>query len=156
MRVYVAAPLRQATTAHAVGLALRPEHEAVSGWHTLVLGAVASDPTRVEDRCSILRANLEDLGRADVVVALCHRGDGRATFCEVGHVLARGLPVVWVQGERGEGRNIFDAHDLVHAVIVTAGVELPSLVGLVRVALEDCRGEVTANQRRAAREAMAG
>ena len=148
MRVYVAAPLAQAVTAHAVGEMLRPEHEAVSRWPGNVLELAADrDPSRIEDRCAVLRTNVVDLELADVVVALCHVGDGRATYAEIGYALALRLPVVWVQGGRGEGRNIFDAHDLVHAVIVERDVPLGSLVGLVRTALEDCRGEVAANQR---------
>lgn len=102
----------------------------VSSWHSAVVASGAtSDPDDERSRAEILSTNLADLHRADVVIALCDDGTPRATFCEIGFALAIGKRVVWVHGERGEGRNSYDAHPLVARV--RAG-HLPLAVRLKR------------------------
>lgn len=128
--VYVAAPLGAAHLATWVADELvRRGFDVVSRWHRWVGEAgQTSDPVDDTAREHILESNLEDLNRADVVVALTQVGTPRATFCEIAWALGNGLPVVWVSGPQGAGRCIFDAHRLVRRVVLEAGMGMLSAI----------------------------
>lgn len=112
--IYLAAPLAQAHVARLLATMLASAgHRITSTWHAT---AATVDPTHIHDRRACLADNLQDLTRADLVVAWTAEGTPRATLCEIGHALATGKPVVWVQGAGGEGANIFDASPLVTVV----------------------------------------
>lgn len=118
LSAYLAAPLACATVdgePQALASTLRAAGYAVtSRWHDMVV-ANEVDPTDDEKRKQILAMNLEDLDRADVVVALVDNParEPKATYGEITYALAKGKPVAWLHGPNGEGRNIFDAHALV-------------------------------------------
>lgn len=112
--VYLAAPLAHAAACRLVAMTLRAiGADVCSTWHATT---ETVDPTDVPTREAILQANLADMDRAEIVVALLHEGTPRGALVEVGYALAMGIAVVWVQGPNGEGANIFDCHSRVKIV----------------------------------------
>lgn len=106
--VYIAAPLGEARVAKMVAEELTQSGVHVcSTWHATATGSV--DPAAWGERVAVLAANLRDLEKADLVLALTAQGRPRATLSEIGYALALGREIVWLQGEAGEGGNIFDA-----------------------------------------------
>jgi len=128
LRVYMAASRDVAGDADQLAgrLAVRAGVEVVSRWHVNETKLV--DPTSPSVRSDILRANLDDLKRADVVVALMDRGAPRATYAEIGYALADGQWVIWLKphtlqpGEYDPRACIFDAHSKVVCVSDEAGI----------------------------------
>jgi hypothetical protein len=120
VRVYVAAPRASARQARALVLALRTPHfpaiRLVSRWINRCIDD-PGDPASEDERRTILANNVIDIGWADVVVALMHRGAPRATMGDIVWALANDTPVVWIAND-DEGRNIWDAHGLVVRVSV--------------------------------------
>lgn len=115
VRVYIAAPRTQANVADDLAMALADMGiRAVSRWHQS--GPFEDDPTDPQEAITVLTGNLWDLCSANVVLALTAQGQPRATNCEIGYAIAKGIPVVWVSGEKGEGANLFDRHQLVTAL----------------------------------------
>ncbi len=126
MKVYIAAPMGEAVSADELAVYLRMVgYVVVSDWHRTCLG-VKSDPASRSERLNALTHNMHDLDMCDVVVALTNCGNPRATYCEIGYALSNGKPLLWVQGEGGEGANIFDAHGL---VTVTRQSDHEAIVG---------------------------
>jgi hypothetical protein len=120
VRVYVAAPRASAREARALVLALRalqfPALRIVSRWINRCI-ADPVDPAGDDERTAILANNVIDLGWADIVIALMHRGVPRATVGDIVWALANDTPVVWIASS-DDGRNIWDAHGLVVRVCV--------------------------------------
>ncbi len=108
-RVYICSPLSEAPIANLIAADLRAAgFTVVSTWHANV------DPTKPEPRDprvrrEILETNLRELARASAVVAWTASGTPKGTYGEIGRALARGLPVVWIQGDDGRGGSIDDA-----------------------------------------------
>lgn len=116
LRVYMAASRDVAGQADAIARQLTEANlEVVSRWHVNETKLV--DPSSLTVRSDILSANLDDLSKADVVVALMDRGSPRATYAEIGWALANRQYVVWLkpetlsEGEYDPRACIFDAHD---------------------------------------------
>ncbi len=63
-----------------------------------------------EVRTRILQANLSDISKSNLLVALTHVGNPKGTRGEIAWALGMGTPVLWIQGTNGEGSDIFDAH----------------------------------------------
>lgn len=131
--IYVASPIGQVTVAREVAGGLRRWGITVtSRWHDTT-GLGERDPELDSDRRSILTANLEDIARCDVLLALTHRGTPRATFGEIGWALATGKDVVWIHGI-GDGRCLFDAHPRVQRVLL---LEPQNVVEIARLSVTD-------------------
>lgn len=119
-RVYVAAPCGEAHVANMLRALLdRAGFRVVSQW-TDRLRKQSARPSREEMR-AIHRANCAELDDADLVVAWTAAGTPRATYCEIAHALAKGKPVLWLQGPRGEGSNSYDTEPLVRVIVVDLG-----------------------------------
>jgi len=102
VRVYIAAPKAELARAKSVASQLRERGiEVTSRWHE-VLAEGAKDPTDREERGTVLRHNLADLGRATVMLALTSDGAGRETYVEIGRAIECGIPVVWSIERGGE------------------------------------------------------
>ncbi len=103
VRVYVAAPRASAREARALVLALRalqfPALRVVSRWINRCI-ADPVDPAGDDERSAILANNVIDLGWADIVIALMHRGAPRATVGDIVWALANDTPVVWDSRDR--------------------------------------------------------
>ena len=113
-RVYIAAPLlRAADCRYVARLLAEREVETCSTWHAT---EERTDPWSELARVQILAANLSDLDRSDLVLALTTHYVPRATFSEVGYAIAQGKRVVWLHAADGTGRQMFDAHHLVSRV----------------------------------------
>lgn len=112
VRVYVAGSRDIAGQADRLADFLRSDEvEITSKWHVNETKLV--DPSDGDVRRKILRSNLEDLEKADFVVALMTSGKPKATYAEIGYALAEGKPVVWIGPVESEDplACIFDAHD---------------------------------------------
>jgi nucleoside 2-deoxyribosyltransferase len=106
-------------------------------------------PSR-EEMAAIHRANSAELDDADLVVAWTAAGTPRATYSEIGYALARGKPVLWLQGPNGEGSNSYDTEALVRVLAVDlgeTGVERDvAIVAAVQEMVEEQRERVTASK----------
>lgn len=130
-RIYVASPLTEAPIACLIADALRERgYQPTSTWHFDV--QAGRDPCAMHGRQESLRINLQDMARADMCVAWTATGRGRGTYGEIGRMLAQGKPVVWIQGEGGEGSSIDDADPGV--VIVRSCAEVDVMGAVERVA----------------------
>lgn len=110
-RVYLAAPLLRAADCRYVARLLTDRGiQITSTWHST---EARTDPWSELARIQILTANLIDLDRSDLVLALTTHYVPRATFSEVGYAIAQGKRVVWLHAADGTGRQMFDAHALV-------------------------------------------
>jgi hypothetical protein len=119
-RVYVAAPMGEAHVADLLRALLdRAGFRVVSRW-TDRLRKQSARPSRKE-LTAIHRANSAELDDADLVVAWTAAGTPRATYGEIGAALAKGKPVLWLQGPRGEGSNSYDTEPLVRVLYVDPG-----------------------------------
>ncbi len=108
MNIYVASPVTEAMIAEMIAFALRSAgHQVTSTWHRDVVSG--QDPYAVYGKREALKTNLQDMHRADVMVAWTGSGVGKGTYGEIGRFLAQGKPVVWVQGSEGLGGSIDDA-----------------------------------------------
>lgn len=94
--VYVAAPKAEIVRALNMVLRLRgiPGVTIVSRWHDVYVEGTP-DPDAHAEAERLLRDNVADLRRADLLVALTSETDGRGTYCEIGRALEREIDVVW-------------------------------------------------------------
>jgi nucleoside 2-deoxyribosyltransferase len=111
-RIYVAAPIGEALNAERWAERIRKAgHVITSRWHSRIEGKL--DPNDMSVRTAILNENLIDMHNANLCVAICSKGMPRATFSEIGWMLAKDKAVIWLENDLHEGGNIFDAHPLV-------------------------------------------
>lgn len=95
--IYIAAPKRHAARARAAAAQLT-RLSVVSTWHRT--DPPSADPGDYDAACRILEANLADMRRAHIVLALTSETEGRETYVEIGRALALSLPVI-MSAERG-------------------------------------------------------
>lgn len=115
MRIYIAAPRAEYAVARHLARDLNEAgHTIVSTWHTLADLDGADETTDPAHRRELLERCIGDIAQADVLVAWTAQGMPRATIGEIVEMLRRHRrPVIWIQGPRGEGGNIWDADPLV-------------------------------------------
>lgn len=130
VRVYVACPLTEVAIACLIASNLSTaRYEVTSTWHGVVKdGRESADP---DMRRLILRQNLQDLARADMVVAWTASGKPKGTYGEIGRACAAGKPVVWIQGTWGDGASIDDADPMVTIVWSIKAEDVMRVVGEV-------------------------
>lgn len=127
--IYIAAPLAEFSSAEAAAYALREAgYRVVSTWHSTMRPGCC-DPVDACTRQDTLLGNVQELHRADAMVAWTASGIPRATIGEIAYMLAHGRPVVWIQGPDRHGANIWDAHPLVEIV---ASVRVPDVMAALK------------------------
>lgn len=109
-RIYIASAFGERTRAESYAVRLSAlGHEIVSRWHAP--NTKVKDELLITDRerAKLLRANIADLGRADLVLVIGYAGTPRATWGEAAFAIALGKPVLFVtRGARG--RCLWDSH----------------------------------------------
>jgi hypothetical protein len=114
--VYIAAPLGEFPLANLIANELRSAgYRVVSTWHA-DMAPGCKDPEHPKDRMMTLLGNVQELHRADLLVAWTASGTPKATIGEIVYMLALGRPAVWIQGPDRAGANLWDAHPLCEIV----------------------------------------
>lgn len=114
LRVYVAAAKQLVVVARDAVSMLRDDAciHVVSRWqHKVEEGQ--DDPADDATMTAILRENLEDLRKADIVLAFTTRDAGRGVYGEIGRALAMGKLVVWSLERGGRCQDIADERVIV-------------------------------------------
>lgn len=138
-RVYVAAPYPERARAEAAAATLRAHGlDVCSTWHDHATDA--EDPVSRAERCRVLEANLDDLDKASIVLAMLDRGRGRCGLVEIGYALARGAWVVLLCQPGDAPLGIADSHRRV----IYCGA------GLGQATIDDLRGLTSRLRSRAA------
>lgn len=95
LRVYIAAPFEDAARVRSLHRLLRAAFgiTGVSQWaEKAEERAAVGTPSQFR---AIRRENITDLESADLVLALIRHGAGREMFAEIGHALAKTIPLIW-------------------------------------------------------------
>jgi hypothetical protein len=147
--IYLSAPLVEAATAREMGDRLA-EYGIIScaRWieRTVLLGNVV-DPQEEGTRSTLLADNMEDIERGAVCVFLASRGVSRAAHWDTSYALFMGKPVVWVSGQGGVGRCLWDSHPGVTRVVETNGASVRQTAARVAKAVDQAVARIAARVR---------